>query len=563
MSSWNDLTALCRTVCPPGGWKPEAIRAAIDEALTGSTIAKRETLGKSFEGRPIEILLVGSGPKRVMMWSQMHGDEPTHTTALINLLAMLANGEACAETLLSGLSMGIICPLNPDGAQHNTRVNGQGIDVNRDALKFATPEGRALREAIQSFKPDYGFNLHNQGHRTGVGMPPKVVAASLLVPPIDPEDTQTEWTREATRVAAFFAESIREHCSAVSRYEIDYMARAFGEWVQRQGVSTVLVEASGWHDGDLTKIEAPHFAAFVMTLEAIAKSGLGDDLALAGVDPQSYLALDRSNAYDLFDVLVTSAGVAQHALGELSKGDLGVDYPLRRSGTPKNCDGQVAAIGDLHEHGGVHLVEAPDCVVAPGRIALAFDPASHPQPGTIDWDTLTQRGVTTAIVPIELGSNDSKACIQELTGSEPKTNAALVGYWKDPSSKSPESFRDQLIAASVAGIAAVASAGLNDEELAFCEQAAMTVIDLSALKSGNDAAPSTIPEWLAETTAAADLLGWSDRGRVSIRLPADFVLLKQGGDLSVEESLRSVFVGGTVVRDASGPVQRYAGRWIV
>ena len=59
--------------------------------------------------------------------------------------------------------------LNPDGAERGARRNAQGIDVNRDALNLATPEGRLLKAVRDRHQPILGFNLHDQDRRTTVG----------------------------------------------------------------------------------------------------------------------------------------------------------------------------------------------------------------------------------------------------------------------------------------------------------------------------------------------------------------------------------------------------------
>ena len=41
-----------------------------------------ETIGSSFEGREIKLCKIGNGSIKILMWSQMHGDEPTATAAL-------------------------------------------------------------------------------------------------------------------------------------------------------------------------------------------------------------------------------------------------------------------------------------------------------------------------------------------------------------------------------------------------------------------------------------------------------------------------------------------------
>src|SRR5690606_21475161 len=46
-------------------------------------------LGVSVLKKPIFQLRFGDGPRRVMMWSQMHGDEPTATMALMDLFKFL------------------------------------------------------------------------------------------------------------------------------------------------------------------------------------------------------------------------------------------------------------------------------------------------------------------------------------------------------------------------------------------------------------------------------------------------------------------------------------------
>ncbi|MGH7444953.1 MAG: serine hydrolase, partial [Longimicrobiales bacterium] len=48
------------------------------EPFLGSTVTSEE-IGRSAEGRPLYLLRYGNGPKSVLLWSQMHGDESTAT----------------------------------------------------------------------------------------------------------------------------------------------------------------------------------------------------------------------------------------------------------------------------------------------------------------------------------------------------------------------------------------------------------------------------------------------------------------------------------------------------
>ena len=141
---------------------------------------KVEKLDESNEGRPIYLATLGTGPRRVLLWSQMHGDEPTHTAVMLDLFSYLLQMPAKpqAAEILSGCTLMFIPMLNPDGAEAVIRYNAQGIDINRDWRRLATPEGRALLRAAKTLKPQFGFNLHNQNARTSVGRPPRPAAVA-------------------------------------------------------------------------------------------------------------------------------------------------------------------------------------------------------------------------------------------------------------------------------------------------------------------------------------------------------------------------------------------------
>ena len=98
----------------------------------------------------------------------LHGDESTATSALFDLFWYLhaRRTDAVVREILSKLTLHAIPLLNPDGAERFQRRNAQSIDVNRDALRLQTPEGRALKALRDRFQPRVGFNLHNQSWRS-------------------------------------------------------------------------------------------------------------------------------------------------------------------------------------------------------------------------------------------------------------------------------------------------------------------------------------------------------------------------------------------------------------
>ena len=92
---------------------------------------------------------------RVLLWSQMHGDEPTATAALFDIFEFLRRhrDDPTVRDILSSLTLHVVPMLNPDGAERFQRRNAQSIDINRDALRLQTPEGRTLKAVRDRFQP--------------------------------------------------------------------------------------------------------------------------------------------------------------------------------------------------------------------------------------------------------------------------------------------------------------------------------------------------------------------------------------------------------------------------
>src|SRR5690606_8779072 len=131
----------------------------------GTGVFEVSQLGNSVLRKPIYQLKYGDGPKKVMLWSQMHGNEPTATMALMDLFNFLEGKDDefqdVRDLLKAETHLYFIPMLNPDGADVYTRRNAMDVDLNRDARSGATVEGRLLLNAAKTVEPDYGFNLHD------------------------------------------------------------------------------------------------------------------------------------------------------------------------------------------------------------------------------------------------------------------------------------------------------------------------------------------------------------------------------------------------------------------
>lgn len=54
----------------------------------------------------------------------------------------------------------VVTPVNPVGAAELSRFNAEGYDINRDFVRFGTPEARVVRDVFEREKPDFVISLH-------------------------------------------------------------------------------------------------------------------------------------------------------------------------------------------------------------------------------------------------------------------------------------------------------------------------------------------------------------------------------------------------------------------
>src|SRR4051812_33549491 len=204
-----------------------------------------ERVGESLEGRSINMVTVGSGPFRVMLWSQMHGDEPTATAALFDVFEYFHRHHAdpAVQRILSSLTLYVVPMLNPDGAERFQRRNAQGIDINRDALNLQTAEGQVLKAVRDRFNPRVGFNLHNQNWNTSVGDPPPPASISLLSVAYDKTRSENAGRKLTKKLCAVIRDALEPFASGqIGRYDEEFEVRAFGDNMTLWGTPVVLIE---------------------------------------------------------------------------------------------------------------------------------------------------------------------------------------------------------------------------------------------------------------------------------------------------------------------------------
>ncbi len=328
-----------------------------------------EQIGRSFEGRSVHLLRLGSGPRKVLLWSQMHGDEPSATPALLDLADFLLSrpDQPEARAVLAGATLLVIPMLNPDGAERYVRRNAQAIDVNRDALNLATPEGRLLKAVRDRFAPELGFNLHDQNRRTTVGDSGALATISLLAVAGDSQGTLTPGRARAKRACAAIVSTLRLLLAGgIARYDEDWSPRAFGDNLTAWGTPVVLIESGGLPAGrslaDLTRL---NFVALFSVLADLVK----DDLA--GHDPALYEALPRNQSGAWADVILRGGQIYEPTGRDPFRADLAFDAlesDLSRAGcpaAPPATGSRITEVGDARFLAAGRSLDAKGSILAP------------------------------------------------------------------------------------------------------------------------------------------------------------------------------------------------------
>jgi hypothetical protein len=325
-----------------------------------------EQIGESLEGRSIHHVRAGRGPFRVLLWSQMHGDEPTATAALFDLFEHLRRHrhEPAVSRILSSLTLHVVPMLNPDGAERFQRRNAQGIDVNRDALRLQTPEGQALKTLRDRVRPRLGFNLHNQSWRTSVGDPPKPASISLLSVAYDKDRSENAGRVLTKKVCAVIRHALEPFASGqIGRYDDAFEIRAFGDNITLWGTPVVLIETGAWPseepDPPLVRL---NFIALVSALDALATG------AVQRADPKRYDELPM-NESRLFSVAVRNGTVIAGSGVPPFTADIGIVANRRVRVVDGRRELQITSgiddLGDLRTSGALREIDASGRLVVP------------------------------------------------------------------------------------------------------------------------------------------------------------------------------------------------------
>ena len=220
-------------------------------------------IGLSEEKRPIMQLKIGNGAKKILFWSQMHGNESTGTKGLFDFFNCIEGvSDTIFKKILKECTLVFIPMLNPDGSQVYTRVNANNIDLNRDAVERAAKESKILRAVLEAFTPHFCFNLHDQRSIFGVEGTNNPATISFLAPSEEVTRSLTKGRKETMNVIVAMNKMLQNVIpNFVGRYSDEFYPTATGDNFQKLGYNTILIE-SGHYPKDYHREESRKYTFF-------------------------------------------------------------------------------------------------------------------------------------------------------------------------------------------------------------------------------------------------------------------------------------------------------------
>jgi len=202
-------------------------------------------IGLSEEKRPIMQLKIGNGAKKILFWSQMHGNESTGTKGLFDFFNCIEGvSDTIFKKILKECTLVFIPMLNPDGSQAYTRVNANNIDLNRDAVDSVAEESKILRTVLEEFNPNFCFNLHDQRSIFGVTGTKNPATISFLAPSEEVTRSLTKGRIETMNVIVAMNKMLQNVIpNFVGRYSDEFYPTATGDNFQKLGYNTILIES--------------------------------------------------------------------------------------------------------------------------------------------------------------------------------------------------------------------------------------------------------------------------------------------------------------------------------
>lgn len=302
-------------------------------------------IGKSVQQRSIYQVQIGTGKTKILMWSQMHGNEPTTTKGLFDFFNFLSKDSELAQQIKNKYTLLCIPMLNPDGAFAYTRENANSVDLNRDAYLASQPEMKLLRILYEEFKPDYCYNLHDQ--RTifgteGFNLP---ATMSFLAPAFNNDRDYNEVRMKAIVIINKMNRALQEYIPyQIGRFDDSYNVNCTGDYFTTQNTPTILFEA-GHFQMDYDRDESRKYV-FISLL-----SSLLDNYENVIVDNEldNYLRIPQNNKR-FFDFIYKNVKIIDNSVEKII--NFAAQYVEVLENNEIYFKAKISKVSDLEEYSG-------------------------------------------------------------------------------------------------------------------------------------------------------------------------------------------------------------------
>lgn len=191
-------------------------RDALLKDCEASPRVSRRAIGKSVQGRPLDLVVVGDETrpvKKVWVITRQHAGEPMAEWASEGMLRRLIDPtDAVAKAILDKATFFVVPNINPDGsALGNLRANANGVDLNRawDKPSDQCPEIIAGLRAIEQTGVDYMLDMHGDEERPFIWLSHPTVTQSPQLQQIQRQfETEMGKREPALRPAPQLIESV-------------------------------------------------------------------------------------------------------------------------------------------------------------------------------------------------------------------------------------------------------------------------------------------------------------------------------------------------------------------
>ncbi len=360
----------------------------IDRLRTNSKFTVKK-VGESIEGRDLNLISLGKGGTPIFLWSQMHGDEPTATQAIFDILNFFDSNDFQKERkiILANTQLHFLPMVNPDGAEVFQRRNALGIDINRDALRLQSPEGRVLKRIRDSLDATFGFNLHDQSRYYNAERTPKPATISYLATAYNYEKDINEVRERAMKAIVYMNDVIQKYAPGqVGRYSDDFEPRAFGDNIAKWGTSLILIESGGYvNDREKQEIRKLNYVSILSALYGIATGAYKD------IPIERYEEIPR-NDRKLFDLKIENLTYVLN--GEEYILDLGIQRQEIDDAHHDSFHYKSVIVdqGDLSTYYGYKTFDATGYTVVPPRITDQAVPSLSNFDRLMDYEKWVRAG---------------------------------------------------------------------------------------------------------------------------------------------------------------------------